>query len=357
MWLTRWPSRYNQRDLSFEEDVLDAFLGISSLHVPLFGDMHFGFPEALFDYAMCWQPSPTLRPRHPRKATRKVPSWSWMGWHGELNLALWDVFQDHILETFGDKDRLPFLGFDMRIEPMVQWHKICHSCKQKYPISNSYNDSRNIAKAHPGWTRIDAPSTWTNNLPRSYFERDSETNKILYRYPPIHPRLSQAHACENPRFETIISFRAQRLFFDVSVSETCTREFEWKKEHSTVEASILDYAGVRVGSLTLIDTPAGSQFQSAELLAISSGSCPSRQPGGNKWEKTWVVGRSHPFREDVDGEFEVGEKYEFVNVLWVERREGIAYRRAIGRVSKAVWERGVTNLADEQEKEVDVLLG
>jgi hypothetical protein len=32
------------------------------------------------------------------------------------------------------------------------------------------------------------------------------------------------------------------------------------------------------------------------------------------------------------------EKYEFYNVLWVEWQDGIAYRKACGRVMKSAWE-------------------
>jgi len=32
------------------------------------------------------------------------------------------------------------------------------------------------------------------------------------------------------------------------------------------------------------------------------------------------------------------EKYESYNVLWVEWRDGIAYRKACGRVMKSAWE-------------------
>ena len=35
---------------------------------------------------------------------------------------------------------------------------------------------------------------------------------------------------------------------------------------------------------------------------------------------------------------EAAEKYEFYNVLWVEWLNGIAYRKAIGRVMKSAWE-------------------
>jgi hypothetical protein len=35
---------------------------------------------------------------------------------------------------------------------------------------------------------------------------------------------------------------------------------------------------------------------------------------------------------------ESGGEYYFYNVLWIERKGDIAYRRAAGRVPKAVWE-------------------
>jgi len=39
-----------------------------------------------------------------------------------------------------------------------------------------------------------------------------------------------------------------------------------------------------------------------------------------------------------------GREYHFYNVLWVERKEGIAYRRAAGRVPKAIWDANCTPL-------------
>jgi hypothetical protein len=33
-----------------------------------------------------------------------------------------------------------------------------------------------------------------------------------------------------------------------------------------------------------------------------------------------------------------GERYEYYNVLWVEWRDGIAYRKGLGRVVKSAWE-------------------
>jgi hypothetical protein len=43
-------------------------------------------------------------------------------------------------------------------------------------------------------------------------------------------------------------------------------------------------------------------------------------------------------------------KYEWYNVLWVEWEEGIAYRKGVGRIEKAMWE------AQELEW-IDLVLG
>jgi hypothetical protein len=32
------------------------------------------------------------------------------------------------------------------------------------------------------------------------------------------------------------------------------------------------------------------------------------------------------------------ERYEFYNVLWIEWKDGIAYRKGVGRVEKSMWE-------------------
>jgi hypothetical protein len=42
--------------------------------------------------------------------------------------------------------------------------------------------------------------------------------------------------------------------------------------------------------------------------------------------------------------------YEFYNVLWVEWKGGVTYRRALGRVFKKVWE-------SVPREEVDIILG
>ncbi|PVH84252.1 hypothetical protein DL98DRAFT_528668 [Cadophora sp. DSE1049] len=45
-----------------------------------------------------------------------------------------------------------------------------------------------------------------------------------------------------------------------------------------------------------------------------------------------------------------GSKYEFYNMLWVEWKDGIAYRKGCGRVMKKAWE-------EEEREWIDLVLG
>jgi hypothetical protein len=81
--------------------------------------------------------------------------------------------------------------------------------------------------------------------------------------------------------------------------------------------------------------------QTCELIAISSGVARDDFLGGSRW-----------YMEEWKHAEQIKDKdtYEFINVLWIERQENIAYRKTLGRVWKEAWYR-------QTLKEVDVLLG
>lgn len=68
---------YTGRELSNEEDVLDAFSGV--LHTMYDGRCIEGLPKCIFDVALLWQPRQKLSCR------KGFPSWSWIGWKGCVN--------------------------------------------------------------------------------------------------------------------------------------------------------------------------------------------------------------------------------------------------------------------------------
>ena len=45
-----------------------------------------------------------------------------------------------------------------------------------------------------------------------------------------------------------------------------------------------------------------------------------------------------------------GEKYEFINVLWVDWKDGVAFRKGVGRVCREMWER-------QELETIDLVLG
>ena len=73
-------------------------------------------------------------------------------------------------------------------------------------------------------------------------------------------------------------------------------------------------------------------------------------PDGFGWEKVrfdFPLGNDVHVRENVFGQQELIELY---HVLWIEWEDGIAYRRGLGRVLKAAWDRMAT-------EEIDLVLG
>lgn len=77
---------YTKRNLSYEFDALNAFQGVASLLQPAFkGDFPFGLPEMELDIALLWQPDSHLRRRvNPDTKAPLLPSWSWLGWIGQV---------------------------------------------------------------------------------------------------------------------------------------------------------------------------------------------------------------------------------------------------------------------------------
>ncbi|KAI0530078.1 hypothetical protein GGR58DRAFT_508852 [Xylaria digitata] len=89
------PARHyleNTRALTFPEDGLNAFLGITAQLTKQFPD---GFlwtlPIAWFDIALLWQPYENMTRRQPKRADAlHLPSWSWVGWQGLIDHLCWE---------------------------------------------------------------------------------------------------------------------------------------------------------------------------------------------------------------------------------------------------------------------------
>jgi len=86
-------ARYTLRNLSYSEDVIDAFSAISLIFESYYStSIRKGIPEPVFIYFICWLGIKTLKRRkqvldQPLHPSRVFPSWSWVGWEGPISFV------------------------------------------------------------------------------------------------------------------------------------------------------------------------------------------------------------------------------------------------------------------------------
>jgi Heterokaryon incompatibility protein (HET) len=96
--------KYTLRQLTYPEDVLDAFTALSSTFQEVFSCMvKKGILEMAFSCALCWAGVERLARRVPRSneslsSSQVLPSWSWCAWEGPATFifkddaAIWEQF-------------------------------------------------------------------------------------------------------------------------------------------------------------------------------------------------------------------------------------------------------------------------
>jgi hypothetical protein len=108
---SRIVGEFNRRYLRFPQDCLLAFAGVLPCYSKVFtGGFVCGLPEMFFDAMLLWQPGGHLVRRKSAKNDRTptntshdicLPSWSWVGWHGNLNFRGWDTANDFVANCSG----------------------------------------------------------------------------------------------------------------------------------------------------------------------------------------------------------------------------------------------------------------
>ncbi|KFA78022.1 hypothetical protein S40288_07466 [Stachybotrys chartarum IBT 40288] len=111
-------NKFNARNLTFPEDAARAFAGVINAFTKAAfpGGFLWGLPADCFEASLCWVSSEPMTRRVPRlPGSEELPTWSWMGWQGQLRNDLW---MD--LESQKDYER----DWRMSLEgltPVCQW--------------------------------------------------------------------------------------------------------------------------------------------------------------------------------------------------------------------------------------------
>lgn len=168
--LTSLVNEFNQTQLTYEGDCLAAFAGIASaLSLSFDGVFLSGLPEMFFDVVLLWQPVGDLRRRQNSLESRSfvqspcLPSWSWVGWAGAIDLWSWQSGCDFVKRgTTGaitTRETVPITKWQV-VEPTLSSDP--HMDQREtdrtwYDFKEWYRNLNNPLPA--GWTRHASPGT------------------------------------------------------------------------------------------------------------------------------------------------------------------------------------------------------
>jgi Heterokaryon incompatibility protein (HET) len=339
---------YNHRQFKYEEDVLPSLVGLLSMLSQKYeGGFLCGVPEMYFEAGLNWAGwchDLTRRKSSGLSSASKsltiLPSWSWIGWEGRIGGG-WASNEDYLKK--GRYTR------PMYTIPITEWYTSAHpSGVGKRRISSKFLHERDSLKDHlhlplpPGWTRhIQNPDAQPKKT-----ECVSPDGKY-YAYPP--PSGCGTHfythdSCPDIEFwypipmldktvEPIIPPQTQYLFCNTHRTYLFGSFKETGRKGPDLPIWLRDEKGKWAGILLLhaetdfgVFKPEGEGGVKVEIVALSRGHIPN-----NAFQHA-------PTEMDNEERPKEGELYEFINVLWVEWTDGVAYRRANGRVEKGVWE-------------------
>ncbi|KKA26055.1 hypothetical protein TD95_000337 [Thielaviopsis punctulata] len=370
---TYWPDMdeyarlvmdYSTRRLTYVQDTLRAFSGITHLLSRTFmGGFVYGMPVMFFDAAMLWNPQASLRRRvlppastgaDPSGAPASpgpIPSWSWMGWFFDdipIDTVIWRSAADYVETTPQPKNRHTgrrhVSQFHFRLEPMVKY-----TLTDRDPVTGQVYSTKLVSNGleYRG-TRFrkdtDLPPGW--GFTREGYLRHDSDPATRFRYPiPVSPQDAGVVAADGPR-GSLLSFTAERAFLHVQFLSTKPSPKDTISAPPVAVGQLLTRSGRFVGQVTAHDAWLGIQSSNYEYDAVSGEKLEvvalsvSSERGGSAVMGPEVF-REHN-REGMLG---------YVNVLWIERVGGVAYRRGLGHVLLDEWERL------QRKEEVDVLLG
>ncbi|TGO07639.1 hypothetical protein BTUL_0258g00170 [Botrytis tulipae] len=344
-------SNFNRTELRYDEDALSAISGLLSVLSRTFtGGFLYGIPEMFFERGLGWSPIWThtnirrlnfsKRFKKDRPSQAGLPSWSWVSWHGLLNIFAYG-------EAARINDRQKMIEETI---PITKWYTSNSSSdfpENRRRIRSTWFENRDNYKdfAKPlatGWSCHDAPDTgsfrgephlYPDGCGKYVFKHvnmpDSDIGSWYYPFPV--PDIHNSTPPVTPEQTSYLFCKTWRARL-------------WGRQASGGNIAIIfNSSGEDIGSLHLHNKAALSLFPTinseeihglpVDLIALYK---------SRVYSKTWNADKKiydHPFRRE--------DEYK---VLWVEWKGGVAYRLASGEVKAEEWEK-------LDPEKIDLILG
>lgn len=383
---------YSGRDFTYPQDVLVAFNGVlQRLEHAFPGGYASGIPKSYVDEILVWQPhTKAVRRLNVLKdgvaPSRYMPSWSWCGWKGlidpnSLSAGLYHA-SNHASEVRRPKFRtISTVAWTVLLEqPMPEYSVLetglfdanaLSSTTRVVPDSNAMGAERtsqfhNSTPNETSEVETAGPVDWpyiSCVTHRAYFRaRALLSCRALASHRTRYSFAQEPQVLEPPHLPKTSVFHMPHLSHTPVLMKAC------------VVLALEDDQGHWAGVLRVMDDLIVPPCGNIELVAISQGEVSHRDlvsavleesidylgsfeyPGyGGKlhYRPTFCesISRESPDelrpRDLVDSFHlratgadlaEISGTYQYYNVLWIEQKEGIAYRQAAGRVRKESWE-------------------
>ena len=320
---------YSARRMTYVEDTLAAFIGITEVLSKSFpGGFFYGLPVAFFDVSLLWRPDARATRKivpGKRGVSNSLPSWSWLGWDfggKPVEVAIWQAASNYVLRSNNRKNGKE----SERIQSAVST-KVFPTVK-KY-IGRDNLEIRNDGLEHRFCSsdRCECSlSGWKKGLTSFRHESDPLTE---FRYPvPIVDQTSLFKTVNLEICGPFLRFQTTSALFKVQYY--CVKTPGSPEEEDIAIANICDESGNWAGHfrahnmwLGLSGANWSGMEEALEFIAISEG---SDQNG------------SYVFNRDFFDDFmDENGLVNYVNVLWIEKVKGIAYRKGLGHILKSAW--------------------
>lgn len=350
---TRWPNLrsylemvqdYSNRDLSYSEDVLNAFDAFITVQGrAMKGGMLYGTPELFFGAALLWMPLDDnileRRTDVDGNVSKRFPSWSWTGWVGPVDMTLAKNAYNYIVSG---GNQIPITDF--HIIDFYKLFKFTEPHRKERVQDIHYHTAQGLPQDMDDDL---LPGNWT-------FKRGVP----LVEEPDTVPlRLESLYS-------PIIEFRTRRLFAHLSahdkdkntISKTLVHFGPRDQERNAADQPfILDTQGHVIGYLNMSLLSPSTPIPTSPIELICIGKMEAEWNNVTQFNNPGVEylhrNCSGPcaWQKDLCS---LGKEWtwRFYNVLWIEWENGVAERKAVGKVWTDDWDTATT-------EEVDVRLG
>ncbi|KAJ3949125.1 uncharacterized protein N0V96_000237 [Colletotrichum fioriniae] len=318
----RLAALYNKRVLTYDHDVHDAFTGVLSAFGQSFpGGFICGLPRIFFDAALLWQPYDPLV-RRTSHLSSALPSWSWMGWQGNLQSESWRSGYQYLRDGNPDDSDNFWRPDSWQTRRTVVWSYSLTLNGERLPVRDATAELSDDPVSK-GWCE-----KYCEQAQKPYFTHPQAGAQKFWFPIPLATMASindSPPSCPPAYLHGLTrrgTLQIRKLFHDHGTSQC-------------ICATLCDSNGRWAGVLRLNAASSdpgeyygGAVGEACGLVEISAGSAenqPREDVGFDGWEEAEFARHRG--------------KYEFVNVLWVEWRDGMAYRKALGRVWETAWAR------------------